>query len=152
MQHSQQHQPRLVPPSSSSAPIRNTYVHQYSYSLPGQGSYFKMNRVYTRPHLPSFVGTEQFRSSSAPADFYPNQQAQSQLGRLKDSALLSSLSFLPDDSVDNLSQDNNSSAYHNPRYDPFNPRYAVSPNRVISICFIRLKLNCCCINEEGAKF
>ena len=139
MQHSQQHQPRLVPPSSSSAPIRNTYVHQYSYSLPGQGSYFKMNRVYTRPHLPSFVGTEQFRSSSAPADFYPNQQAQSQLGRLKDSALLSSLSFLPDDfqtdtdSVDNLSQDNNSSAYHNPRYDPFNPRYAVSLNSVISI-------------------
>jgi len=130
--HSHHHQPRLVAPSSSSAPIRQTYVHQYSYSLPGQGSYVKVNRVYTRPQLPSFVGTEQFRSS-APAAFSADQHAQSQIGRLKSDALLSSLSFIPDDfqtddSTAHLSQnqqDNNSSAYHNPRYDPFNPRYAV---------------------------
>lgn len=85
-----------------------------------------------RPFLPSFVGPEQFRSS--PSDFNEGQYEQSQVGRLKEDALLSSLSFLPDDfegsdnsdSVSQQQQENNSSAYHNPRYDPFNPRYAVS--------------------------
>lgn len=128
--HHSHHQPRLVPPSSSSVPIRQTYVHQYSYSLPGSGSYFKMNRVYPRPFLPSFVGSEEFRSSHA--TFPVDQHAQSELGRLKDTALLSSLNFLPEnfpddesDSSQNQQDDNNSTAYHNPKYDPFNPRYAV---------------------------
>lgn len=129
--HHSHHHPRLVPPSSSSVPISQTYVHQYSYNLPGSGSYFKMNRVYARPFLPSFVGNDEFRSShtALPED----QPAQSELGRLKGNALLSSLSFLPDDfqngeendQSQNQEDNNNSTEYHNPKYDPFNPRYAV---------------------------
>ena len=88
--HPSHHQPAIVPPSSSSAPLGQTYVHKYSYTLPGQGSYVKMSRTYHRPYLPSFVGTERFRSSSA----FPAHDASNQ--RLKDHALLSSLSFLPD--------------------------------------------------------
>ena len=133
--HHHHHQPLLIPPSPSSLPISQTYVHKYSYNLPGSGSYFKMHRVYTRPFLPSSVGREQFRSSytSSPE---PHHEP-SELGRLKDNALLSSLSFLPEDfggDAGDLSQNqtdnNNSSVYHNPRYDPFNPRYAVSDNNL----------------------
>ena len=82
-----------------------------------------MNRVYPRPYLPNFVGNEQFRSTPLELSL-EDQQTQ----RLKDSALLSSLSFLPDETGDlqNQQDSNNSSGYHNPRYDPFNPRYAVS--------------------------
>ena len=130
--HHSHHQPRLVPPSSSSVPLSQTYVHKYSYNLPGSGSYFKMNRVYARPFLPSFVGNEEFRSSHTA--FQEDQHAHSELGRLKDNALLSSLSFLPDgfqngeenDSSENQEDNKNSTEYHNPKYDPFNPRYAVS--------------------------
>lgn len=129
--HHSHHQPRLVPPSSSSVPIRQTYTHQYSYTLPGSGSYFKMSRVYARPFLPSFVGNEQFRSSHTTVPEDP--QPQSEVGRLKDNALLSSLSFLPDgfqygeenDPSPDQEEKNNSTEYHNPKYDPFNPRYAV---------------------------
>lgn len=126
--HPSHHQPAIVPPSSSSAPLGQTYVHKYSYTLPGEGSYVKMSRTYHRPYLPSFVGTEQFRSSSP----FPAQDASNQ--RLKDHALLSSLSFLPDllqgdSSPGDISQKqndtNSSEEYHNPKYDPFNPRYAV---------------------------
>ena len=91
-----------------------------------------MNRVYARPFLPSFVGTEAFRSSHTA--FPEDQHAHSELGRLKDNALLSSLSFLPDgyengeenDPSENQEDKKNSTEYHNPKYDPFNPRYAVS--------------------------
>ena len=82
-----------------------------------------MNRVYPRPYLPNFVGSEQFRST--PVELSLEAQ---QTQRLKDNALLSSLSFLPDGDSDlqNQQENSNSSGYHNPRYDPFNPRYAVS--------------------------
>ena len=140
--HHHHHQPAIVPPSSSSAPLGQTYVHKYSYTLPGEGSYVKMSRVYQRPYLPSFVGTEQFRSSSPlPAHDASNQ-------RLKDHALLSSLSFLPellqgDSSSGDISQDSNdtnsSEEYHNPKYDPFNPRYPVRHNFG---CFCNVHLNC----------
>jgi len=87
-----------------------------------------MNRVYTRPYLPSFVGSEQFRSTP-PEYSFEDQRALHQLQSHKDNALLSSLSFLPDvdasGDIDNQQNNNNSSGYHNPRYDPFNPRYAV---------------------------
>ena len=88
-----------------------------------------MNRVYSRPYLPSFVGSEQFRYT--PAEFsYQDQRAIHQLQSHKDNALLSSLSFLPDGDasgdLDDKQNNKNSSGYHNPRYDPFNPRYAVS--------------------------
>ena len=128
---SHHHQPVILPPSSSSASIRGTYVHKYSYNLPGTGSYVKMNRVYPRPYLPNFVGNEQFRS--APLELSLEDQ---QTQRLKDSALLSSLSFLPDGTGDlqNQQDSTNSSGYHNPRYDPFNPRYAVSL-KILSISF-----------------
>ena len=153
MHHSHQHHPPLVPPlPSSTVPLRHSYVHQYSYNLPGSGSFFKMSRVYNAPpgtasqshlgtptsatnvppFLPSFVGGEQFRSSFGVA-INDDQFAPSQIGRLKEDALLSSLSFLPDgvgsdDDSDVSSQpqnSNNSSGYHNPRFDPFNPRYNV---------------------------
>ena len=90
-----------------------------------------MNRVYPRPYLPNFVGSEQFRSSPLELSI-EDQQTQ----RLKDNALLSSLSFLPDGAGDLQSQQDssNSSGYHNPRYDPFNPRYAVSL-KILSISF-----------------
>ena len=88
-----------------------------------------MNRVYPRPYLPAFVGSEQFRSTPPELSF-GDQRAISELGRLKDNALLSSLSFIPDGNtngdLENQQDNNNSSGYHNPRYDPFNPRYAVS--------------------------
>lgn len=136
--HHSHHQPRLVPPSSSSVPIRQTYVHQYSYKLPGSGSYFKMNRVYARPFLPSFVGNEELRSSHISAFPESQHDGQSELGQLKDSALLSSLSFLPDgfqngeenDESQNQEDNNNSTEYHNPKYDPFNPRYPVGREEV----------------------
>ena len=90
-----------------------------------------MNRVYARPYLPSFVGSEQFRSTP-PELAFEDQRGNSKLGRLKNTALLSSLSFIPDGDandngdLENQQDNNNSSGYHNPRYDPFNPRYAVS--------------------------
>lgn len=129
--HHSHHHPRLVPPVSSSVPLGQTYVHKYSYSLPGSGSYFKMNRVYPRPFLPSFVGNEEFRSSDT--IFPEDQHAQTEVGRLKANALLSSLSFLPGDfptgeesnPSENEQDKNNSTEYHNPKYDPFNPRYSV---------------------------
>ena len=139
--HHHHHQPAIVPPSSSSAPLGQTYVHKYSYTLPGEGSYVKISRVYQRPYLPSFVGTEQFRSSSP----LPLHDASNQ--RLKDHALLSSLSFLPellrgDSSSGDISQKSNdtssSEEYHNPKYDPFNPRYAVRHNLIDIVHYIFL--------------
>ena len=93
-----------------------------------------MNRVYARPYLPSFVGSEQFRST-APEYSFEDQRALHQLQSHKDNALLSSLSFLPDadasGDLDDQQNNNNTSGYHNPRYDPFNPRYAVSLDTIL---------------------
>ena len=93
-----------------------------------------MNRVYARPFLPSFVGNEELRSSHISAFPESQHDGQSELGQLKDSALLSSLSFLPDgfqngeenDESQNQEDNSNSTEYHNPKYDPFNPRYPVN--------------------------
>ena len=86
-----------------------------------------------KPFLPTFVGPEQVRSSSSA--FGTTAYSPTQIGQLKDNALLSSLSFLPDDleGADSLAHTNgqpqpasNSSSQSQQTYTPFNPRYAVS--------------------------
>ena len=146
--HHQHHHAQLAPPTSSSAPLSQTYVHKYSYNLPGSGSYFSMSRQYSfpagsppqphlgtptssanvQPFLPTFVGPEQVRSSSALLD--STADSPTQIGQLKDNALLSSLSFLPDDleGVDSLASTNDQSQTNKSEltHTPFNPRFAVS--------------------------
>lgn len=150
--HHQHHHAQLAPPTSSSAPLSQTYVHKYSYSLPGSGSYFSMSRLYSfpagsapqphlgtptssanvQPFLPNFVGPEQVRSSAAPLG--STAYSPTQIGQLKDNALLSSLSFLPDilEGADSLASTNeqseaanNSSSQSQMTHTPFNPRFAV---------------------------